>query len=101
MSDMLEKLLGVEKNAAGLVSEAEAEANRRTTQARAEMQKKQAEILKQKALDAEKDVEAERKRLAEERKRKNEEYRESLLRRPVDRAAFTRAALSFIEKGRA
>lgn len=48
MSDMLEKLIGVEKSAAALLTEAEAEANRRRADARAEAQKKHVELLKEK-----------------------------------------------------
>jgi len=100
MSDMLEKLLGVEKKAASLVSEAEDEAARRTTQARVESQRKHAELLKQKAIEVDKAVQDEKQRLAAERARKTAEYTEGLTRGSVDRAAFTHAALSFIEKGR-
>ena len=39
MSDMLEKLLGVEKDAAALIAEAEAEARRRTSAARVKPRK--------------------------------------------------------------
>ncbi len=48
MSDMLEKLLGVEKTATALLAEAEAEAARRKADARMESQKKHAELLKEK-----------------------------------------------------
>jgi hypothetical protein len=100
MSDMLIKLLDVEKRAASLVSEAEDEAARRTTQARVESQRLYSERLKQKAIDVEKDVQAEKERLAAERAQKTQAYTAGLARRSVDRAEFTRAALSFIEKGR-
>ena len=53
MSDMLEKLLRVEKTASGLVAEAEAEAGRRTSQARIEVQKRHTELMKKKAAENE------------------------------------------------
>ena len=99
MSDMLERLLGVEKTATGLISEAEAEAGNRTGQARAGSQKATAAVLKEAAAAAEEAVGAERARCATERESKNAEYRSSLARKPSDAAAFRRAALSFMEKG--
>jgi vacuolar-type H+-ATPase subunit H len=99
MSDMLEKLLGVEKSAAALISEADAEARRRTSAARVEAQKKHAELLKRKAADAEKAVDAARADSVAERERKNAEYRQSLSRKALDRDAFSRAVLGFFEKG--
>ena len=99
MSDMLEKLLGVEKNAASLIGEAETESRRRTSAARVDAQKKHAELLKGSASEADRAVEAARKESAAERERKNAEYRQSLSRAAVDRAAFSRAVLGFFEKG--
>lgn len=99
MSDMLEKLLGVEKRAASLVSDAEEEASRRTMQARVESQRQHSQTLKKKAIDVEKDVEAEKKRLVEERARETLTYREGLERHSADRAGFRHVAMSFIEKG--
>jgi len=101
MSDMLERLLNVEKTAAGLVSEAEATAGDRTGQARAETQKTAAALLKEATLAAEEAVSAERTRAAAERERKNAEYRASLARTPADTANFRRAALAFMQKGSA
>jgi hypothetical protein len=101
MSDMLEKLLNVEKTAAGLVTEAEAEAARRTGKARAESQKATAALLKEKAIAVDEAIETERARIAAERERKNAEYRETLKRMPSDSAGFNRAALSFMDKGSA
>jgi hypothetical protein len=100
MSDILEKLLGVEKQAASLVSDAEEEANRRTTQVRVECQRRHAEALKQKALEVDKQLQAEKARLADERAAKIHAYREELARRTPDAAAFARAARSFMVKGR-
>jgi hypothetical protein len=96
MSDMLEKLLGVEKKAASLVSEAEDEAARRTSQARVESQRRHSETLKKKAIDVEKDVQAEKERLAAERAEKTRAYTTALAGRSVDNAAFARTAMSFI-----
>ncbi len=101
MSDMLQRLLGVEKTAAGLVSEAEGDAARITAQARLDSQKRHSELLKKKAADNEAALAAERARLAAEREARTQEERERLSRLPRDVAAFRGAALSFIEKGKA
>ena len=98
MSDMLENLLAVEKTAASLVAEAEAEANRRTAQARDEARRKHDAVLKEKLAQADAAVAEEQKRVAEERKRQNAAYRGKLSVLRIDRDAFTRAALQFIEK---
>jgi vacuolar-type H+-ATPase subunit H len=99
MSDMLEKILGVEKTAAALLADAEAEASRRLAQARGDSQKKAAELLKKTSGDGELALEAERTRVAAEREQQNKGYREKLARQKVDAAAFSRAVLAFIEKG--
>jgi vacuolar-type H+-ATPase subunit H len=99
MSDMLEKLLGVEKSAASLITEAEAEARRRTSAARVEAQKKHAELVKNSAAEADRALEAARGESAAERERKNAEYRQSLSRRTPDRGAFSRVVIGFFEKG--
>jgi len=99
MSDMLEKLLGVEKNAARLLAEAEAEAARRKASARAEAQKRHAELLKQKTQEADTAVAEEKTRIAAERERLIAEYRDGLARTPKDLEAFSRAARAFIQKG--
>ena len=99
MSDMLEKLLSVEKQAAALLADAEAEANRRTAHARAEIQAKHAELLKTRAVETDKIVEAEREAIAAERAKKNAEYRAGLERKTADTASFDRAATAFLEKG--
>jgi vacuolar-type H+-ATPase subunit H len=99
MSDMLEKLLSVEKSAASLITEADAEARRRTSAARVDAQKRHAELLKSTAAEADRAVEASRKASAAERERKNGEYRQSLSRKTPDRGAFARAVLGFFEKG--
>jgi vacuolar-type H+-ATPase subunit H len=99
MSDMLEKLLDVEKRAAALLMEAEAEANRRKADARAEAQKKHAELLKGRTAEGDAAVAAEKERIAAERERLIQAYKEKLAGMPRDREAFSRAALAFIEKG--
>jgi vacuolar-type H+-ATPase subunit H len=99
MSDMLEKLLGAEKNAAALIAEAEAEAQRRKAAARADAQKRHAELLKEKSAEEERALAAESASLAAERERQITKYRERLAGLPQDRAAFARAVLAFIEKG--
>jgi vacuolar-type H+-ATPase subunit H len=99
MSDMLEKLLSVEKSAAALIAEAETEAARRTAQARIDAQKESTEILKKKAVEMEKSVDAEKEILAAERTQKTDAYRASLVHRAADEQAFRQAALSFIDKG--
>ncbi len=99
MSDMLEKLIGVEKTAAALIAEAEADAARRTSQARSDAQKESAEILKKKAVELERTIEAEKNAISAERKRKTDAYRESLAQRAPDEKAFRRAAFDFIDKG--
>ena len=99
MSDMLEKLLGVEKRAAALVTEAESEAHRRSAQARGEVKKRSAETLKKKAAEGEEAVGSERSRIAAERERQNKAYREQLARHAIDMAAFSRAVLTFVDKG--
>ncbi|GEM_PF-2971928 len=98
MSDMLDKLLKTERTAAELVSSAEAEANRRKTEVRAEAQKQHAASLKGKAAEAESAVAAEKERAAQERRQKNEEYRAKLSAQPVDREGFFRLIKQLIEK---
>ena len=88
MSDMLDKLLQTEKNAAEMVSSAEAQANRKKSEARAEAQKTHAAVLKEKAADAERAVTDAREQAARERQEKNAEYRAKLAARAVDRDSF-------------
>jgi vacuolar-type H+-ATPase subunit H len=99
MSDMLGKFLGVEKSAAALVAEAEAEAGRRKASARAEAQKKHAELLKEKTVEGDAAVAGEKARLAAERERLIGAYKEKLAGMPRNREAFSRAALDFVQKG--
>lgn len=101
MSDMLQRLLGVEKAAAGLVAEAEAEAARITAQARLDSQKRHSELLKKKAADNEAALAAERARLQSEREVRSRAERERLAGLPKDTEAFRKATLSIIERGKA
>ena len=100
MSDMLEKLLGVEKTAAGLVAEAEKEAGRRTAQARQDAQKRHTELLKTRAAENESALAAERARIDAERGARNQEDREKLSRLPRDTAGFRAVVIALIDKGR-
>ncbi len=97
MSDLLDKLLLTEKSAAQMVSSAEAEANRRKSEARAEAQKRHAAVLKDKAAESEKAVSEEKERTVTERREKNADYRARLAGHPVDRDAFFRVVSGLIE----
>jgi len=99
MSDMLEKILGVEKTAAGLVAEAEKEAARRTAQARLEGQKRHSELLKARASENESAVAKERTRIEAERAAKNRDDQKKLALLPRDEAAFRAAVIAVIDKG--
>lgn len=99
MSDMLDKLLGVEKTAAEIVAAAEIEADARKARARAEGQKRHAELLKEKAAEAERAVEAQRESAARERRQKNEAYRAELARRSENRPELVRTVTKFLSKG--
>jgi F0F1-type ATP synthase membrane subunit b/b' len=98
MSDILDKLLGVEKNASNLTTEAEAEANKRKTRARVEAQKEYTEGLARKAREIDGRLEKTREDLKTERERKNLEYSEGLKKSPQDSGAFRRALVSFISE---
>ena len=100
MSDMLQKLLGVEKTAAAIVAEAEAEAGRLATEARQETQQRHVELLKAAASRSDQALADERARLASERESRIQAERERLEKLPLDAAAFRTAALSFIPKGK-
>ena len=99
MSDMLERLLGVEKSAAALIAEAEADAARMSLQARSNAQRECAEALKAKAAEIEHAIAEAKESLAAERVRATNAYRDSLATRAPDEQGFRRAALSFIDKG--
>ncbi len=97
MSDILDKLLGVEKNAAVLVTEAEAEANRRKTAARMDANSRYTARLAEKTAELDSALEGARKGLTREKEEKNRAYAESLRKHAVDPAAFRREFLSGIE----
>jgi len=99
MSDILEKLLGVEKSAGLLVSQAEAEAARRKAEAQAEVEKLSAGALKDQAVRADARIVAERAAIAAEREQKNSTYRESLAARAQNTEALRRLVAEFVEKG--
>jgi len=101
MSDMLQRLLGVEKTAANLVAEAEAEAAKITAQARLDSQKGHSELLKKKAADNDSALAGERARLEAERETRTREERDRLSRLPMDTGAFRKTALSSIERVKA
>ena len=96
MSDILDKLLGVEKNASILTTEAEAEANKRKTRARVEAQKEYTEQLALKTREIESRLVEEREGLKAERARKNSEYTDTLRKLPQDSEAFRRVFMAFI-----
>ena len=76
--DILEQLLVLEKQAAGLVAAAEVEAGQRKAAARVAAQAAQAAALKQAAADAAAALDAERARLEAERVVRNEAHRARL-----------------------
>lgn len=100
MADMLQRLLGVEKTAASLVAEAEAEAAKIAAQAKLDSQKRHSELLKKRAADNESALVEERARLEAQREARTKEERDRLAQLPKDTAAFRAAALSFIERGK-
>jgi hypothetical protein len=99
MSDILEKLLGVEKDASVLVSGAEGEAARRRAAALSEAQARHAEVLRRAAVDAAARVESEKARIAAERDAKNRAYSQELASRPRDREALRRVVVDFVDTG--
>lgn len=99
MSDMLQKLLGVEKTAASLVAEAEAEAGRLVSRARQEAQRHHADLLKARAEENDRTAAAEQATLDAERQKRARAEQERLEKLPLDGAAFRATAMSFIEMG--
>ena len=95
---MLEKLLAVERTAAGLVEAAEAEAARRTAQARVDAQKRHTELLKNTAAENERALAEERAKVEAERERRNREESERLSRLPTSPSTFRDALSSILEK---
>jgi hypothetical protein len=96
MSDILEKMVSVEKEASALVAEAEAEAERRRSQTRHEGESVLTAALAASAREGAELASSESKTLHAERDRRVAAYRASLSARPLDRDSFRRAALSLI-----
>ncbi len=99
MSDILDKLLGVERSAAEMVSAAETEAAAHKSRARGDGQKAHAELLKKKAEEAERAVAAARESAARERKEKNAAYRAKLAGLAVHKDDLSRVVMGFLSKG--
>jgi len=98
MSDILEKLLGVEKSASILITEAETEANRRKTTAKLDAQKRYTQLVAEKAAELDLRLEKARKRLSGERDEQIRDYSESLRKRKLDTENFHRAVIAGIGK---
>ena len=94
--DILEQLLVLEKQAAGLVAAAETEAGQRKAAARVAAQADHAVALKQAATEAAVTVEAERGRLEAERVSRNDAHRAGLTSRTVRAEALAKAARRFL-----
>jgi vacuolar-type H+-ATPase subunit H len=88
MSDILEKLILVEKKATELVAEAEAEAARRKSAVRAEAGRAYAEAIRKKAGELDSLVEGRKAEFAREREGKNEKYLSDLASRGLHSADF-------------
>jgi hypothetical protein len=98
MSDVLEKLLAVEKDAAALVAQAEAEAARRRAAAQARAGERAAEAVKTEAVRAAERIAAAREALAAEREQRSREHGLSLAARPRDTKALARVVEEFVDK---
>lgn len=81
--DILERLLGLEKEAATLVAAAETVAGQRTAAARVEAQNARNAAVARATEEIAAAIEAERARLAAERAARNAAYRDQLARRTV------------------
>jgi vacuolar-type H+-ATPase subunit H len=98
MSDILEKLLGVEKNASVLISEADGESNRRKTTARMDAQKRYVKLLAERAAELDSKLVEARNRLSREREEKNKNFSEDLRKRKLDGDALRRVVIERIGK---
>jgi hypothetical protein len=94
--DILEQLLGLEKQAAALVTAADTVAGQRKAAARVEAQTAHAAELKKAAEDVAAAIEAERGRLAGERTARNAAYRAELAARPLAPGDFAAAVRRFL-----
>jgi vacuolar-type H+-ATPase subunit H len=100
MSDILDKLLGVEKSASALTTEAESEATHRKTQARLDAQKEYSRMLGEKAKEQERRLEDEREHLKKERESKNGAYTEGLRALALSVKDLRRAVFAYIRSDR-
>jgi hypothetical protein len=96
--DILEQLLGLEKQAAALVSAAETVAGQRKASARVAAQTAHSAELKKAAEDAAAAVEAERARIGSERAARNAAYREQLAARPLAAGDLASVARRFLAR---
>ena len=94
--DILEQLLALEKQAAGLVAAAETVASQRKAAARVEAQTAQADEVKKVAGEIATAVETERGRLAGERAARNAAFRAALATRPLASGDLAAAARRFL-----
>jgi F0F1-type ATP synthase membrane subunit b/b' len=99
MSDVLERLLAVEKDAAALVAQAEAEAARRRAAAQARSADRAAEAVKAEAVRAAERIAAAKEEIAAERERRSRAHGQSLAARPRDTQALRRVVEEFVDKG--
>jgi hypothetical protein len=94
--DILEQLLVLEKQAAGLVAAAEVESGQRKAAARVAAQAAQAAALKQAVADVATALEAERARLESERAARNEAHRGRLAAMKVRADELAEVARRFL-----
>lgn len=88
MSDILEKLIGVEKKATELVGEAEAEASRRKSAVRTEAGRTHAERVREKAQELDRAVEEKKLAFSREREEENSRYMAKLSARSLHHEEF-------------
>lgn len=94
--DILEQLLGLEKEAAALVTAADTVASQRKAAARVAAQTEHADELRRVADEITAAVDAERVRLADERVARNAAYRAELAARPLASGDLAAAARRFL-----
>jgi hypothetical protein len=88
MSDILEKLIGVEKKAMELVSEAEMEAGRRKSAVRTEIGRLNTDRIREKALELDKLVQLRKEEMTRERGSENARYLAELQAHKMHREDF-------------
>ena len=94
--DILEQLLVLEKQAAGLVAASETEAGQRKAAARVAAQTEHSAVLKRAAAEAAAALDAERTRLDAERASRNQAHRARLASRKIRADALAEAAHRFL-----